>query len=119
MGKRHEALKAHEDRLYQLMRELKENREIVREMVQRDRWLEREIKAVKSHIANLVPRAIEVTDHAVLRYAERRAGLNLNQIREEIARLVAGCEDMGEVKINGFVVKNNTVVTYIPQEDKC
>jgi len=56
-----------------------------------------------------------VTDHAVLRYLERKHGVDIEAIRAHIAQLVArGVEKQGDaVVVEGvkFVLRGNVVVT--------
>lgn len=66
-----------------------------------------------------VPRPI-VTDHAVLRYIERKHGVDVAAIREHIAGLVArGVERKGNaVVVEGvkFVLKEHFVVTVLERQ---
>jgi predicted nuclease with TOPRIM domain len=55
---------------------------------------------------------IKVSDHALVRYCERKLDMDLETIREDIASYFIGGVDDGTY--GPFIVKNNTIVTYIP-----
>lgn len=87
--------------------------------------LERESDALHQQITGLIarleelkPRAIRVSDHAVLRYLERKAGIDVEAIRRSILEsnlptMVATLGGSGKFPINGYqvVLKDYTVVT--------
>lgn len=61
---------------------------------------------------------LHISDHALLRYAERRYGVDFEKLRQELSTPIvqaaakAGCH---AVKCNGgkVLIKNQCVVTYI------
>lgn len=61
---------------------------------------------------------INVTDHALVRWLERKHGADLRGYREEIAQTVKDAVSVGasKVTINGltFVLEKNNVVTVVP-----
>jgi len=58
-----------------------------------------------------------ITDHALIRYLERKLGLDMDVIRAEILTddLIAAAATLGGKCTYGkFVIKDNTVVTVLP-----
>jgi len=77
-----------------------------------------EIQRLKRNLEELKPKAIRVSDHAVLRYLERKAGLDVEAIRKSILEsdlpaMVGALGGSGKFPINGYqvVLKDYTVVT--------
>ncbi len=101
-----------------LTRELTDNKQIVDDMVKRQRALTGELSNIENQIRQLrnsMPENIEVTNHAILRFAQRRYGLDVEGMKREITDLVKGAElGLNEIRFNGFVIKNNAVITYLP-----
>lgn len=107
-----------EKKLRGLNREHTDNKAMVEQMVARQRTVYADIVQVDNQIRLLktqMPESMVVSNHALLRYAERRYSLPLDNLEKEILSMVRGAE-MGadEVHYKGFVIKNNTVITYIP-----
>jgi hypothetical protein len=73
---------------------------------------------IKDRLAEIKPKAIKVSDHAVLRYLERKAGVDVEAIRKSILEsqlptMVATLGGSGKFPVNGYqvVLKDYTVVT--------
>lgn len=79
-----------------------------------------ELTALKAALNDVRAREIVVSDHAVLRYAERALGLDANAIRMTIAAQVAPLAHAlgdGTYPVDGeckAVVKNRVVVSIVP-----
>lgn len=74
------------------------------------------ISSLENTIQQLTPRDLRVSDHVLLRYLERAAGLDLEAARKAIvAELAPTAESLGlgTFKAKGYVVKDYTVVTYV------
>lgn len=85
---------------------------------QRDK-LRHQLKKVKNLIT-AVSEKPRVSDHAVIRYLERRYGFSFDDVRDELLTpVVVAAIDAGVdgVKMNGGIlkIKGRTVVTYIEQ----
>lgn len=75
--------------------------------------------AYKKQQAQAKPMELRVSDHALVRYLERRLGLDMDVIRAEILDddfLAAFKMSNGTFKHKGFVVTEGVVVTTIPTE---
>lgn len=77
-----------------------------------------EINRLKRNLEELKPKAVRVSDHAVLRYLERKAGIDVEAIRKSILEsdlpaMVGALGGSGKFPINGYqvVLKDYTVVT--------
>lgn len=101
---------------------LKAERESKREVYYRARSdfddCDAEVVKLQNRLEALKPKAIKVSDHAVLRYLERKAGLDIEAIRKsilesELPSMVAALGGSGKFPINGYqvVLKDFTVVT--------
>ena len=109
-----ERRQAVEDRIREISRELQDTAQIAKDLEAQRKQKAGELKNLQNTLAQLkAPRELEVTDHAVLRYAERHYGLNVEQLRAEIAAIMESTHDIGSLQFEGFIVKNNTVVTYV------
>lgn len=107
-----------EKELRALRREDLDLQPVMSDLEKRKAFLTRRIKELESQEAQLkAPKDLFITDHAVLRYAQRHYGLDVHAIREEIKKYMAGAGDFGTLKLWGFVIRNNTVVTYTPNID--
>jgi predicted nuclease with TOPRIM domain len=103
-------------KLKSLENELKENKQISEDFLKRNKELQAEIKNISNTITQLenkIPKEMQLTDHAILRYIERKHLFPVEDIRQEISELLLDCEVYGETKFMGFVISNNTVVTYV------
>ena len=80
--------------------------------------MQKEINNLQNQLASLqtVPKTLVVSDHVVLRYAERHYNIPVEKIRQEIADKLKGAEKLGSLKANGFIVRGHTVVTYVPTQ---
>lgn len=112
---RHERQVELEKRLKELEREYHDTGEVVAQMNTRRKQVESEIRQLRNQISQLKPKELGVTDHALLRYMERHLGIDVEGIRKEILEKVAQLPDLGSMKIAGFVVKEKSVVTYVPE----
>lgn len=73
------------------------------------------LRQLRKELSNLIPQEVEVSDHAVLRYLERHYGVDIEGARREIKQRFSGAENLGELQVQGFIVKNNVVTTYLPE----
>jgi predicted nucleic acid-binding Zn-ribbon protein len=72
-----------------------------------------EIDEVMGQIKNMTPATLAISEHVVLRYAERHYGVDAEKIRAEIlAKVGPLVSKIGNAEAGGFVIKNNVVVTY-------
>jgi uncharacterized coiled-coil protein SlyX len=77
------------------------------------------LQNIKTELKELKPKAIKVTDHAVLRYLEREAGVDTQAIKAkiledpELNRFVETLGGSGKFPVGGFrvVMKDYSVVT--------
>lgn len=74
--------------------------------------LEASIKRAEETLANARPKELSVSLHACIRYAERHYGIDMGKIRQEILAKVESFKDLGNCKVEGFVIQNNVVVSY-------
>ena len=78
-----------------------------------------QVRGLEKRLKEIRPRAVTVSDHAVLRYLERESGVDVQAIKDSILQspALAGFVEMsggsGKMPINGYqvVMKNYTVVT--------
>jgi hypothetical protein len=107
-----------EKRLKTLMSEFTSSKQLVDDMFKRQREVDGMIKNIEGEIYKLkmsMPENLTVTNHAMLRYAERRYGFQAAKVEQEIKDMCKGAElGLDEVHFNGFVIKNNAVITYLP-----
>lgn len=75
--------------------------------------LDKKIKAAESRLKARPAKNLQVTDHAVLRYIERKHGFNVSEIRKQITEKLRGAEKLGAVEAMGFVVKGGAVITFL------
>lgn len=107
-----------EKEILDLEKELRSNEEIVADMLARQRVVGKRLADCR-HLVSLIredQRRLHVSEHAVLRYAERYYGVDVEAIRREIETALAKVANLGIDKLTfaGFVVKGATVVTYFP-----
>jgi septal ring factor EnvC (AmiA/AmiB activator) len=114
--KRHEKVTELERKLRELEREHKDTEQIMSDMGVRRKKVEIEIKQLRNQLTSLQPKEIGVSDHALLRYLERHCGINVEAARFDMLEKVKCLKDFGTVTAAGFVIKNGTVVTYLPEK---
>ena len=104
-----------EKELKALNRQLTDTSQILSDLQKQKSEIEKKKRQLESQLSQLrKPAALQVSDHAVLRYAERHYDLPVEKIREEIFKKMDGAQDLNLLKFRGFIVKGNTVVTYTP-----
>lgn len=104
-----------EKKIKELERELKDSTQILNDMQVRKVQAEKELRNLKNYLNNLTPKVLEVSDHAVLRYAERHYSFPFEKIKKEVQEILKGAGTMHNLRYSGFVIKGNTVITYLPQ----
>jgi rRNA-processing protein FCF1 len=112
---RNEKLDALKKDLKRVENELRDNRQITDEMLKRQRILNSESYTIKNSISQLEQQQkdIVVSDHAVLRYLQRKRGIPVEETRSEIASMFKNLDPtLGELTVSGFVIKGNSVITY-------
>lgn len=94
--------------------ELSTNEQIVNDMQNRKSTLKNKINKLKNSLEHVKPPpSIHISDHALLRYMERHQNIDVEGVRQHIRELLAGSESVVSFKFLGFVVKGNTVITYV------
>jgi len=89
----------------------------------------RELSSIDAQIRKLKEstkvRAVIVSEHAILRYLERVRGIDIDQVKKEIApeHIIQGVRAMGngEYPVAGshtLKIQDNTVVTILTKEEK-
>lgn len=116
--KKYQRRQATEKELASIQRELRENNEIVQGLAARKKILLSQESQLKNTLKQLIPTSFTVSDHAVLRYIDRHCGFDVEKLRQEICSLVISFADLGEMERNGFRIKDQTVVTFIPSVTK-
>lgn len=102
-------------RIEELERERKDSAQIIADMSARQTAIAKELKTLRASLKQADSTGLRVSDHAVMRYAERHYNINFEAIRAEIeAKFKAMPEGTTNIHILGWVVKDNTVVTYHP-----
>lgn len=61
--------------------------------------------------------SLGITDHAVLRYAQRKHGLDVMALKIEILGILKDLPPLSTGKFNGFVVEEGVVVTFVSKRD--
>lgn len=103
-----------EKELKPLKRELTETDQIMRDMQTRRNVVAKKVQQLENQLKQLMkPKDLVVSDHALLRYMERRQGIAVEEVRQEIREALIGATDLGSLKFKGFVVQGHTVVTYV------
>jgi septal ring factor EnvC (AmiA/AmiB activator) len=102
--------------LHKLRKEEASISEVIRDTQKHQSKLQKEIAVLQNQLTSLqaTEKNLIVSDHAVLRYAERHYNIPVEKIRQEMADKLKGAEKLGNVKVQGFVVRGHTVVTYVP-----
>lgn len=76
---------------------------------------QRRAHQLENDLRQMKPPDLIVTDHAVLRYLERAHYINVEEVRSEMKSMLGGAVHLGgDMRVSGFVIKNNTVITYYP-----
>lgn len=111
---RGEKIKELEKELSGLERRISDSIETVRAMQEQSKKDSIRVAAIKNQLKSIVPKELVVSDHAVLRYLERKFNISISDIKKEILSQCSGLEQLGSVKAQGFVIRDNVVVTYSP-----
>lgn len=102
-----------EKELSGLENRLRETNEVVTAMLAEKRKFELKVLALKNTISNIRNRTVmRVSDHALLRYAERKYGWDVEALRAEIMTTLSNLPPVGSADMFGFVIKDGTVITY-------
>ncbi len=72
------------------------------------------VRAIQNQLEQMKPRDLQISDHVVLRYMEREHGIDVEGVREMLKEMLKGAANLGDLKVQGFVIRGNTVVTYVP-----
>lgn len=92
---------------------MRETTEVINAMISERKKFEIQAMALRNTIGNLRNRtALKVSDHALLRYLERKHMIPVNDVKDEIMKLIAGLPSSGQIEASGFVIKDGTVVTF-------
>lgn len=99
--------------------ELKQNEGIRRDLEQRNKELVGKIKHLSNTISQLEQenKELVITDHAILRYIERKFKMPIEDVKKEILTIISSC-DVAKLGIGdsnnclGFVIRGNSVITY-------
>lgn len=104
-----------ETRLKALSRELADTDQILTDLRARRDTVSHSIRCLTHEIEQLRvrPGSLKVSDHAILRYAERHYSFPFEKVKSEIATILNGVESLGDVRFSGFIVKGSTVTTYV------
>lgn len=103
-----------EKELKALEREEIDTKDIVSGLQKRLSTIARKTNEIKNALRDMKPKDLQVSDHVVLRFLERNHGIDVEGVRKEIREKLSGAENLGNLKVAGFIVKGNTVVTYVP-----
>lgn len=107
-----------------LEKELSSNKETIAEEQRKGQKLLKELREIEDELEMLERKKgkVAVTDHAVVRYLERVAGVDIDAVKREIQELVPSRKGLeGIDTLNVFkgpiklVVKDNIVVTVAPK----
>lgn len=109
----------YEKLIHTYTQELKQNTQIKKDLESRNNELSGKIKQLSNTISQLKNnnKELNLTDHAILRYVERKYNTPIDEIKEEILKIL-NCYDSAIGDTDnwfGFVIKNNSVVTYMGQ----
>jgi len=101
-------------RLKTLEKEYGQNAQIGQDIYTRNKVLLEEIKTAKGQIARMekMTAGWHITDHALLRYIERKYKLPIDAVKKEILEIVKDYNLGDSDNCMGFVVKGNAIVTY-------
>lgn len=116
--KRHERAKEIEKRIKELEREVANADQIMTDLGMQRKKADIELKQARNHLDQITPKEIGISDHALLRYLERHLNINVEAARFDMMEKVKCLKDFGStVTVGSFVVKNNVVVTYLPEKE--
>jgi len=103
-------------KLKTLEQEYKQNEQIYKDLQERNRKIEHELIGLRNKIRQLeVPSKSDgllITDHAVLRYIERKYSMPIEDVKKEIRDLLDSYNLGDSDNIGGFVIRGNSVLTY-------
>ena len=104
-------------KLKSIEQEYKQNDQIWKDLEDRNKKLNIEIRTLSNTVYQLETTIekedLVVTDHAVLRYIERKYKLPIEDTRKEILDLLKSYDVLGKTeKFKGFVIRGNSVITY-------
>lgn len=99
--------------------EVKQNEQIRKDLETRNRELLNKIKQIANSISQLEKenKDLVITDHAILRYMERKFKMPIEDVKKEILVIINSC-DRAKLGIGdssnclGFVIRGNSVITY-------
>lgn len=103
-----------EKNIKHLERKIQDADQIMKDLAKQIKTDSMKLADLKNTLNQLIPGEVTISDHAVLRYLERHVKINVEAYRDEIKNIV-GSSNISELKFRGFTLKNNTVVTYIPE----
>jgi len=99
--------------------ELRQNEEIRKDLETRNKELLSKIKQLTNSIIQLEKesKGLVITDHAILRYMERKFKMPIEDVKKEILLIINSCgrEKLGigdSSNCLGFVIRGNSVITY-------
>jgi len=114
-------IKEMQEELKRLQKECKEMREIkeaaeksIRQIGGRISVLQNNLQQAKAKLSSSKTPLV-ISDHALIRFAERRAGINFEPLREEILNELKAV-NVNNLKVSGWVIRDGVVVTYAPSE---
>lgn len=113
-----ERLAEKEKRLKALRREVEDLQETISTLQKQQENAVKEVKSLENDLAQMKSDKIWVSDHAILRYLERAHYIDVGAVRQEMLSMIYGAKAFGSFKFAGFVVRNNTVVTYLPTNEE-
>lgn len=114
--KKQEKIEEVQNKIKVLERELSENEQISGDLAKRKKILQSNLVKQKHTLDQLIPKELKISDHAILRYLERKKKLDIEKIKEEIKNELEGL-NLKDVNAYGFVVRNNVVATYVGGEE--
>lgn len=100
-----------------LEKQIEETDEIIEGLEAQQEKNRKRLKVLKETLKNIEgpERCVRVSDHALLRYLERNKGIDVEAVRREIRDQLIEIEITDvDMKYNGFIIRNNTAVTYFP-----
>ena len=107
-------LAAIQKKLKTLEQEYTQNDQIHRDLYARNRVVGEEIKSLKYQLARMakLSEGWHITDHALLRYIERKYNLPVSEVKKEILGVLKNYNLGDSDNCMGFVVRGNAVITY-------
>jgi len=112
---KYEKLLDSKKKLKNLEQELKQNDQICRDLQVRNRKVSSDIRNLSNIIAqneSTLKKEWQITDHAVLRYIERKYQLPIEDVKKEISEMIKNYGLGDTDNFMGFVLRGNTVITY-------